>query len=184
MARTSKKNTSKKPGKNKGGRPKEDLADKVDFEQVAKYAKAGLTDEQLGVVLGVDERTITRWKGDLRFASALKKGKTSSDQRVVDSLFSRALGYEFDEVVTEDIIDKDGKVVDDISRKTTRKKILPDVTACIFWLKNRQPLLWRDRRELTGKDGQPLNAQTRAEEMSDGDLATIATNGKASATHH
>jgi len=25
-----------------------------------------------------------------------------------------------------------------------------DTTACIFWLKNRQPERWRDRRELEG----------------------------------
>lgn len=31
-------------------------------------------------------------------------------------------------------------------------------TACIFWLKNRQPAEWRDRHELTGADGGPLNA--------------------------
>ena len=38
----------------------------------------------------------------------------------------------------------------------------PDTTACIFWLKNRQPALWRDKvqQELSGPDGQPLQAQT------------------------
>lgn len=175
--------------KNKGGRPKEDLADKVDFKQVAKYAAAGFTDEQLAVVLGVCEKTICNWKEDPRFFTALKKGKGSSDARVVESLFSRALGHEYDEVVTEEIINKKGKVTSSRSRKTTRRMILPDVTACIFWLKNRQPQLWRDRRELTGKDGQPLNGPGRVEEMDDATLTAIAAGedpgqGKDKATRH
>lgn len=169
------KKKPQKPGKNKGGRPKEDLADKVDFKLVAKYAQAGFTDEQLGVVLDVNERTITRWKQDHRFLSALKKGKDDADQRVVESLFSRALGHEYDEVTTEAIVDKKGKVTNKVSRKTITKRVQPDVTACIFWLKNRQPLHWRDRRELTGRDGQPLNGPARAEELSDSDLAIIVS---------
>jgi hypothetical protein len=29
----------------------------------------------------------------------------------------------------------------------------PDTTACIFWLKNRQPQRWRDRVEVQHQDG-------------------------------
>lgn len=164
-----------KPRKNKGGRPKEDLADKVDFKLVARYARAGFTDEQMGVVLGVCEKTIGNWKEDPRFFTALKKGKGDADQQVVESLFSRALGHKYDEVMTEVLVDKKGKATGEVSRKTTTRMVQPDVTACIFWLKNRQPLHWRDRRELTGKDGRPLNGPVRAEEISDAELVAIAS---------
>jgi hypothetical protein len=30
----------------------------------------------------------------------------------------------------------------------TERELAPDVTACIFWLKNRQPQLWRDRQDV------------------------------------
>ena len=33
--------------------------------------------------------------------------------------------------------------------KKTRKIVLPDTTAQIFWLKNRRPDKWRDKREET-----------------------------------
>lgn len=38
------------------------------------------------------------------------------------------------------------------------KEVVPDVTAQIFWLKNRKPETWRDRQqtEITGKDGEAL----------------------------
>jgi hypothetical protein len=38
------------------------------------------------------------------------------------------------------------------------KHYAPDPVACIFWLKNRRPDLWRDKvdHSLTGKDGGPI----------------------------
>lgn len=56
-------------------------------------------------------------------------------------MLRRALGYEMEEVRQE--IDEAGhkKMV-----KLT-KTVLPDVTAQIFWLKNRRPDLWRDKPE-------------------------------------
>jgi hypothetical protein len=46
----------------------------------------------------------------------------------------------------------------EVVKTTVRKHVSPDVTACIFWLRNRQPDKWRDRkqRELEDQDGQTL----------------------------
>jgi hypothetical protein len=37
----------------------------------------------------------------------------------------------------------------------------PDTTACIFWLKNRRPDLWREKvlTEVSGPDGGPIPTQ-------------------------
>jgi len=35
------------------------------------------------------------------------------------------------------------------SAKSTIKTVIPDVTACIFWLKNRQADKWRDPKDIT-----------------------------------
>lgn len=59
------------------------------------------------------------------------------DPRVVRALAERALGYSVD-VVEHIVCDKE------IHRRIVRKYYPPDVTACIFWLKNRQPEKWRD----------------------------------------
>ena len=34
-----------------------------------------------------------------------------------------------------------------IVKTPIRKRYPPDVVACIFWLKNRRPDIWRDKRE-------------------------------------
>ena len=172
--------------KNTGGRPKEDLAKKVDFNYIRKLALSGMTDVQIGAALGVTEMTVNRWKEDQRFALALKKGKGEADQRVVESLYQKALGYEYEEVVVRSLgKGKSGKEI--TTTHKTMKFMAPDTTACIFWLKNRQPSLWRDRKELTGKDGQPLNGPNKAEDMTDAELAIIASGenpDKGKATRH
>ena len=93
-----------------------------------------------------------RWKADnTEFCHALKAGKAEADERVERSLFARANGYEHDEV---DIRVVNGEVV----QTPIRKLYPPDTTACIFWLKNRRPDLWRDRVEQTiqGPNGGPI----------------------------
>jgi hypothetical protein len=47
---------------------------------------------------------------------------------------------------------------DEDSSKTVRKHYPPDVTACIFWLKNRQPEKWRDVHRHEVKDITPLKS--------------------------
>jgi hypothetical protein len=34
-----------------------------------------------------------------------------------------------------------------------KKHVPPDVAAAFIWLKNRRPAEWKDRHEVTGKDG-------------------------------
>ena len=96
------------------------------FAQLAAVAcQAGFTDQEVADLLGVSERTINTWKlRHVDFASALINGKPPADERVVQSLYNRALGFV-----------RNGKYFP------------PDVTACIFWLKNRRPDEWRDRHE-------------------------------------
>lgn len=89
---------------------------------------------------------------------ALKKGKAPVDTRVENSLLKRALGYTATETTTDfelvDTGDKDdnGKPVFEKRIKnvrTIKKEIPPDVGAAAFWLKNRRPDRWRDKREET-----------------------------------
>jgi hypothetical protein len=54
------------------------------------------------------------------------------------SLYNRANGYGYD--AEKIFCDKNGKV----TRVPYVEHVPPDVTACIFWLKNRDPAHWRD----------------------------------------
>lgn len=76
------------------------------------------------------------------FGEAFKFGETAND-RVERSLYHRAVGYSYDsEKILQDWVT--GEVI----RVPIVVHVPPDVTAQIFWLKNRDPENWRERREV------------------------------------
>lgn len=81
------------------------------------------------------------------FLNALKKGKAPVDQEVENALLRRALGFEYKEVIEEETKLENGKVKK--YTKTVKRVALPDVTAQIFWLKNRRPDRWREKQDIT-----------------------------------
>lgn len=108
-------------------------------EQARKLCKIGAIDKDLAEFFGVSEKTINTWKIDYpEFLQSLKGGKEMADQRVERALFERAIGYEHP---SEEVFQYQGSPV----RVDIIKKYAPDVVACIFWLKNRRPDLWREK---------------------------------------
>lgn len=108
-------------------------------------ARLGLTDKQISEKLGISESTLNKWKHDYPiFSESLKNGKEEPDQLVEASLFKRATGYENDKAVK---IFMPASAEAPIYAPYT-EQIQPDVTACIFWLKNRRPDRWRDKQDL------------------------------------
>lgn len=109
------------------------------FVAVAKQmAKVGATDSEIAAAMGVSLSTLNYWRAaHPEFLAALREGKDAFDERIEKSLAHRALGYTYD---AEEI-----KMIDDVVvRVPIKKHVPPDVTACIFWLKNRRPDEWRD----------------------------------------
>lgn len=120
--------------------------------QAAKLCALGATDAQLADFFEVAVSTINLWKVQHpEFSESLKIPKSSADERVEQSLYRRAMGYEHDEV---DIRVVEGQIV----QTPIRKYYPPDTTAAIFWLKNRNPDQWRETKavELTGANGGPV----------------------------
>lgn len=139
-----------------GGRPSEYEDDYA--EQAKKLCALGATDVDMADFFGVSLRTINNWKVRYpEFLHALKEGKDAADDRVERSLYHRAVGYTFDAVK---IMSYEGSVIE----APYREHVPPDTTAAIFWLKNRRPSDWRDRRELSGPDGGPISV-TRIERI-------------------
>lgn len=98
--------------------------------------------------MGISERSLTDWKD--RFPSisaALKKGKAPVDMEVENALLKRALGYDYEEVIVE--TDESTGTPRTHTKRIT-KHMPPDVTAQIFWLKNRRPDKWRDKQDISG----------------------------------
>ncbi len=76
----------------------------------------------------------------------------------------------------EDIADtlKKGKEVVDyqVENALLRNAIKGDTTAQIFWLKNRRPDKWRDKRDLEHSGG--INVQNQYENMTEEELMELA----------
>src|SRR5215471_18710453 len=105
---------------------------------VEKLCLLGARDADLARAFDVSESTIDNWKAaHPEFLAALKAGRELADADVAHSLYRRALG--------------------DGDRP-------PDVTACIFWLKNRRPDWWRDAHRQEHAITTPEKADTSPEE--------------------
>ena len=121
-----------------GGRPSKYKADYA--AQARKACEAGFTDKDLADLFGVSRSTINLWKLENKeFSDALKIGKEKADDQVERALYHRALGYSYDAVKVFMPANSDKPVL-----VPYQKHVPPDVTACIFWLKNWRPAQWRD----------------------------------------
>ena len=135
------------------------------------WARDGLTDEQMAQKMGIVPSTFYAWI--LKYpeiSEAIKNGKEPVDIDVEDSMVKLALGHYVTvkkpmKVRTEKRLkkkDKDGReyetgviVEEHIEYVDEQVYIPPNVTAQIFWLKNRKPEQWKDKREqvVSTKDG-------------------------------
>jgi hypothetical protein len=115
---------------------------KIEYaEQAVKLSEMGATDAQLADFFEVDVSSISLWKvKHPEFKMALTLGKDVADEGVERSLYQRAMGYEYDDV---DIRVIEGKIV----QTPIRRRVPPDTSAMIFWLKNRKKSEWRDKVE-------------------------------------
>lgn len=145
MAKAAKKPAPKKPEPKPVGRP---AAYRPEFaELAAKLCARGATDQELADFFDVSVRTMYRWKlENLEFCQALKVGKDLTDDRIERSLLERASGYRY--VEQQAIKVKVARDCEKVEIIEVERAIPPDTTAMIFWLKNRRPEQWRDKREV------------------------------------
>lgn len=126
--------------------------------RIEGWARDGLTNAQIAHNMGINASTLYDWSNKLtEISNAIKKGKAPVDIEVENALYKRALGYDYEEVITE-IYDAGG----DKERKHVRrikKHMPPDTTAIIYWLNNRKPQYWRNRRVVVDEQpsDDPLN---------------------------
>jgi hypothetical protein len=128
------------------------------LDKVTYMARDGYTDEQIYNSLGIASSTFYNWKNKYpEFAEALRKNKQYFDYKVEDALIKSALGYEYEE--TEVIASSDGK---NPRVKKTKKQAHPNVTALIFWLKNRSPEKWNNREQNNTGENELINSISAA----------------------
>lgn len=128
--------------------------------KIEGWARDGLSDEQIAENMGISRSTLNEWKNKYSdISDTLKKGKEVVDRQVENALLKRAMGYRYTEVTKERV---DGSLV--VTKQVT-KEVIPDTTAQIFWLKNRKPNEWRDKKDIehSGEVNNPFASLTTEE---------------------
>lgn len=130
-----------------GGRPT-----KYDPKYHPRWARGlllrGATVEEIADEMGVALSTIYKWRETHpEFSEALNESRALADMDVERTLYQRAMGGKSRE--TKRVVKLDDNGQPHVERiEEIERELAPDVTACIFWLKNRQPALWRDRQDI------------------------------------
>lgn len=118
--------------------------------QLESWARDGLTDEQIAANIGISRSTLNEWKKKYSdISDTLKRGKEVVDIQVENALLKRALGYKYKEVTREKMFNPETGEYELMTTKEVTKEVVPDTTAQIFWLKNRRPEQWRDKRDVS-----------------------------------
>jgi transposase len=132
------------------------------FDKMAyKHCLLGATNKELAAFFDVDTETLRRWKGKYpSFARAIHAGKDEADANVAKGLYHRAIGYEHTAI---HFAQAEGKIIG----KRYTKHYAPDTAAAIFWLKNRKPESWRDKREIVLEDADELTPWSDIEDADD-----------------
>ena len=135
------------------------------------WARNGLTDEEIAHNCGIGMTTLNTWKAKYReIREALKEGKEAIDILVENALLKRALGYTYEEKIYErKQVTEEGDMGMPLT-KTVTKEVMPDVTAQIFWLKNRKKADWRDNAERLEMEREKLELAKR---LTDAQIAKI-----------
>lgn len=112
--------------------------------KVIELAGKGLTDEQIGQIIGVSRQCIVKWRQDnWDFNVTVREAKLFADMQVEAALYKRATGFK--EKIKRQKLDKFGNV-HTIEEEVT---YAPDTVAASFWLRNRQPEIWREKTEVS-----------------------------------
>jgi hypothetical protein len=159
---------------------------KAEFVEEARVlCETGATDYELACHFEVTIQTLCRWKRiHPEFRKAIKLGKVDPDDRVERSLFERACGYTFESEEIHVIKLPGDGAGSEVVRISTLKHVPPDPSSAMYWLKNRRPEQWTDRRETPknepGRDAGRL-LDGKYDGVSDDELARVYREAAAAA---
>jgi hypothetical protein len=115
-----------------------------DFSRQVYYlTRLGARMSDVAEFFGVMPATVHAWgESNEDFQRAVREGSTMFGMKVAETLGQRALGYDYTETETAEHMDRNGHIR--TLTKVTHKHMPPDVTAIIFYLKNRHRDQWAD----------------------------------------
>jgi len=125
--------------------------------KITGWARDGLINAQIAKNMGVARKTLRDWQDRFpEIAEALRKGKEVVDREVENALYKSAIGYtkKVRKPVKVKLVDYDPETGKKIREAETWQAIEEEifvpgnVTAQIFWLKNRKPDQWREKNDV------------------------------------
>ena len=115
------------------------------LETIRAWRRCGLTHEEIYANLRIGSSAFYMYKARYQeLFDALRVAADDANAQVVNALFKRAVGYEYEEKKTIQEIGSEGKPSGK-RIEITQKQMPPDVGAIVFYLKNRYGAKWRDR---------------------------------------
>lgn len=120
------------------------------------YCLLGATNAELAAFFEVTRRTVDNWIArHPDFAEAVRSGRVLADARVARCLYDRAVGWQH--TAKRTVMHRgEERTLKDIVRYP------PDTQACIFWLRNRRPDMWRERTDTASDRSADLIAELDA----------------------
>jgi transcriptional regulator with XRE-family HTH domain len=138
-----------------------EIQDKLHF--VEKWARDGLTEEQIAKNLGITRSTLSAYKlKNKDLVDAIKRGRAGIITEIENALVKRALGFNYDEVKTYHK-HEDGKTV--VYQEKTTRYLPPDVGACAILLKNKDRGNWSDNPQKLEIEREILELHKKAQEL-------------------
>lgn len=112
------------------------------------WSRDGMKLKDIAFNMGISGSKLSQWRNQYEeIDEALRSGKEVVDYRVENALLKAALGFETKEITVT--IGKQQKGGDwfAITKETKTKEYAPNVTACLAWLNNRKPDMWKRNRD-------------------------------------
>lgn len=118
------------------------------LSEASQLALLGMADSQLAQWWNIDMQTLLDWKlACPEFLQVIEQGRKRSDPQSSQALYRSAIGYSQQEFRLIKTGNGQTKTV------AVERHVIPDVQACMYWLKYRCPEQWGCHHECVPTEG-------------------------------
>lgn len=128
------------------------------IEEARKLRLLGCTEKEIAEQFDISQRTLANWKEKYsEFNEVIVNYKRIASSNVVNALYKRAIGYDYEEEQAIKIkIDRD---MEEVQIVKVKRHAPPDIMACMYYLNNRESAHWRRNPEDNGGSDKPISDQ-------------------------
>ncbi len=119
------------------------------LEKVKEYASRGLNASQMIEQMNIGRKQFYELMKVPEFKQAVEEGNEKSLDLVENALYKTAMGYDYEEVVSERVLNRDSGKYEMVETRRLKKTQPPSYTAQIYILKNRRSNQWKDKQDIT-----------------------------------